>query len=54
LGLIYGLICGLIWQTYGIFGAESGLIFGLTFGLIGDKIQAIETLKFSFKNLYWG
>ncbi len=62
--LIYGLIGGSIYGViYGIYGQQSqsiwfsnllfeplmyGLIFGLIGGMTGDKIEAIETLKFSY------
>ncbi|WP_277926212.1 MULTISPECIES: NACHT domain-containing protein [Nostoc] len=51
-GLISGLLSGLIFEL--ISGLLSGLILGLVFGLIGDKIEAIETLKFSYHNFLNG
>ncbi|MUG99774.1 NACHT domain-containing protein [Scytonema sp. UIC 10036] len=55
-GLIFGLITGLIYGLiYGlIFGLIAGLFFGLFFELIGDKIQAIETLKFYLNKFFIG
>ncbi|MBD0261844.1 MAG: NACHT domain-containing protein [Tolypothrix sp. Co-bin9] len=53
-GLVGGVIGGLItWLILGmigglILGLIGGLIGGLIYGLVGDKIEAVETLKFSY------
>jgi hypothetical protein len=60
LGLIYGLINGLTNEQipgliYGLItGLIAGLIVGMTLGLIGDEIQAIETLNFSLNKFLFG
>ena len=55
-GLVGGVIGGLItWLILGmigglVLGLIGGLIGGLIYGLVGDKIEAVETLKFSYYN----
>nr|WP_322657110.1 NACHT domain-containing protein [Dendronalium sp. ChiSLP03b]MDZ8203441.1 NACHT domain-containing protein [Dendronalium sp. ChiSLP03b] len=64
--VLYGLAIGLFFGTIDrlvpilktnldpISGLIYGLIFGLVFGLIGEKIETVETLQFSFKSFWAG